>query len=91
MGVQGRTRAVLNLHLCVRRSGVLGVEMKTLPGNDGDLDMSIEDVVRLNSLMETEQAVEIGKLNEARNKIIEQNIYSIVGTYSSLSTMYMYC
>ena len=26
-------RAVLNLHLCVRRSGVLGVEMKTLPVN----------------------------------------------------------
>ena len=24
---------VLNLHLCVRRSGVLGVEMKTLPVN----------------------------------------------------------
>ena len=24
-------RAELNLHLCVRRSGVLGVEMKTLP------------------------------------------------------------
>ena len=33
-GSRGRTRAVLNLHLCVRRSGVLGVEMKTLPGND---------------------------------------------------------
>ena len=26
-------RAVSNLHLCVRRSGVLGVEMKTLPVN----------------------------------------------------------
>ena len=24
---------MLNLHLCVRRSGVLGVEMKTLPVN----------------------------------------------------------
>ena len=30
----------VNLHLCVRRSGVLGVEMKTLPVNLGFLESS---------------------------------------------------
>ena len=42
-GSRGRPRAVLNLHLCVRRSGVLGVEMKTLPVNERAGSLFAED------------------------------------------------
>ena len=49
---------------------------QTIANQARDLDMPIEEVVRLNSLMENEQAVEIGKLNDARNKIIEKNMAS---------------
>lgn len=38
-----------------------------------DYNLSISEVARLNSLMETEQAIEIGKLNDARNAIINKN------------------
>jgi hypothetical protein len=38
-----------------------------------EYQMSISDIAHLNSLMETDQAIEIGKLNDARNKIIEKN------------------
>jgi hypothetical protein len=38
-----------------------------------DYNLSISEIARLNSLMETEQVVEIGKLNDARNAIINKN------------------
>jgi len=38
-----------------------------------DYNLSISEVARLNSLMETDQLVEIGKLNEARNAIVNKN------------------
>ena len=38
-----------------------------------DLNLSISEVARLNSLMERDQAIEIGKLNEARDLIISKN------------------
>jgi hypothetical protein len=41
-----------------------------------DLNLSIPDIVYLNSLMETQQSIEIGKLNDARNAIIQKNMAS---------------
>ena len=38
-----------------------------------DLNLSISKVAELNSLMERDQAIEIGKLNDARNLIISRN------------------
>ena len=38
-----------------------------------DLNLSITKVAELNSLMERDQAIEIGKLNDARNLIISRN------------------
>ena len=37
-----------------------------------DLDLTITEVARLNALAANDQAIEIGKLNDARNKIIAQ-------------------
>ena len=47
---------------------------QTLANQARDLNLSISEVARLNALMENEQAIEIGKLNDARNKIIERNM-----------------
>ena len=46
---------------------------QTLANQARDLNLSISEVARLNSLMERDQAIEIGKLNEARNLIISRN------------------
>ena len=46
---------------------------QTMAKQARDLNLSISEVARLNSLMERDQAIEIGKLNEARNLIISRN------------------
>ena len=47
---------------------------QTMANQARDLNLPISEIARLNALMENEQAVEIGKLNDARNKIIERNM-----------------
>ena len=46
---------------------------QTLANQAREYQMTIPQVAHLNSLMETQQAIEIGKLNEARDKIIAKN------------------
>jgi hypothetical protein len=47
---------------------------QTLANQARDYEMSISQVAHLNSLMENDQAIEIGKLNDARNAIIQKNL-----------------
>ena len=47
---------------------------QTLANQARDFNLPISKIVELNALMENEQAVEIGKLNDARNAIIQKNM-----------------
>jgi hypothetical protein len=49
------------------------VYYQTLANQARDLELSIAQVAYLNSLMENDQTIEIGKLNDARSKIIAKN------------------
>lgn len=53
--------------------GAADAYYQVLANQARDYNLSISEVARLNSLMENEQAIEIGKLNEARNAIINKN------------------
>ena len=46
---------------------------QTLANQAREYQMSISQVAHLNSMMETDQAIEIGKLSETRDKIIAKN------------------
>jgi hypothetical protein len=47
---------------------------QTLANQARDFNLPISKIVELNALMENDQAIEIGKLNDARNAIIQKNI-----------------
>jgi hypothetical protein len=47
---------------------------QTLANQARDYNLPISKIVELNALMENEQAVEVGKLNDARNAIIQKNM-----------------
>jgi hypothetical protein len=47
---------------------------QTLANQARDLNLPISKIVELNALMENDQAIEVGKLNDARNAIIQKNM-----------------
>lgn len=47
---------------------------QTLANQARDLNLPISKIVELNAMMENDQAIEVGKLNDARNAIIQKNM-----------------
>jgi len=47
---------------------------QTLANQARDFNLPISKIVELNALMENDQAIEVGKLNDARNAIIQKNM-----------------